>query len=74
MTNKEHINRNIGLTFDFVHSLIENPKLIDQLPEKFRLEFIEKDFSQMDSDEKEKHNDQLIKKFVKVRNKFEMVA
>ena len=74
MTNKEHVNRNIGLTFDFVHSLMENPKLIDQLPEKFRLEFIEKDFSQMDSDQKEKHNDQLIKKFVKVRNKFEMVA
>ena len=47
MTNKEQVNRNIGLTFDFVHSLMENPKLIDQLPEKFRLEFIEKDFSQM---------------------------
>jgi len=74
MTNKEQVNRNIGLTFDFVHSLMENPKLIDQLPEKFRLEFIEKDFSQMENIEERKHTDQLIKKFVKVRNKFELVA
>lgn len=45
MTNKETVERNIGLTFDFVNHLIENPYLVENLPEDFKLlEFIEKDF------------------------------
>ncbi len=44
MTNKEKINRNIGLTFDFVKFLIGNPAKVKGLPNNFELEFIEKDF------------------------------
>lgn len=44
MTNKETVERNIGLTIDFVNHLIDNPGLAENLPKKFQLKFIEKDF------------------------------
>jgi len=44
MTNKETVERNIGLTFDFVNHLIDNPTIAEDLPDDFKLEFIEKDF------------------------------
>ncbi len=44
MTKKETVNRNIGLTFDFVREIIKNPSIINDLPETCEIEFIEKDF------------------------------
>jgi hypothetical protein len=44
MTQQETINRNIGLTFDFVDYLLDNPNDLDKLPDNFALEFREKDF------------------------------
>jgi len=72
MTNKELIRRNIGLTFDFVKYLISNPKKIDELPNNFELEFIEKDFiieeSKTKINHKKKNN-----KIVRVKSTFEFV-
>jgi len=68
VTNKEKINRNIGLTFDFVKFLLDNPEKVENLPNNFELEFIEKDF---------KVDAELIgkrKKLVKVKNSFEMIG
>jgi len=66
VTNKEKINRNIGLTFDFVKFLIDNPEKAENLPDDFELEFIEKDF---------KVDTELTgKKLVKVKNSFEMIG
>lgn len=48
MTKKETIERNIGLTFDFVNYLIDNPNVAVNLPINFRLEFIEKDFTNIE--------------------------
>ena len=71
MTNKENINRNIGLTFDFVRYLIDNLNLIEKLPDEFILEFVEKDFSN-----NFQHSPKVFKKqketFVRVRNTFEI--
>jgi hypothetical protein len=67
MTSKEYIKRNIGLTFDFVRFLIENPKQIKNLPDKFEMEFIEKDFD-VPSELKGKR-----KKLIKVKNAFEVI-
>ncbi len=67
MTNKEKINRNIGLTFDFVKFLIDNPKEVEKLPDSFELQFIEKDFKIDAGIEGKK------KKLVKVQNSFEMI-
>ena len=70
MTNKETIERNIGLTFDFVKHLIDHPEDLKELPDNFTLEFAEKDFAN-----KEMKSDQpsSIKKskVVRVRNSFE---
>jgi hypothetical protein len=44
MTKKEKINRNIGLTFDFLRQVADNPGIIDKIPNGSVLEFIEKDF------------------------------
>lgn len=68
MTNKEKTNRNIGLTFDFVKFLIDNPEKVENLPNDFELEFIEKDFK-IDMELKGKR-----KKLVKVKNSFEMIG
>ncbi len=44
MTTKEKINRSIGLTFDFIRQIVENPKMISKIPDKSIIEFVEKDF------------------------------
>ena len=68
MTNKEKINRNIGLTFDFVKFLINNPAKVKDLQNSFELEFIEKDFV-VNTNLKGKK-----KKLVKVKNNFELIG
>jgi len=72
MTNKETIERNIGLTFDFVNYLIDNPTVTEDLPKDFRLEFIEKDFPNLEKREPAKANSKVSRKFVGVRNAFEV--
>lgn len=72
MTNKETIERNIGLTFDFVNYLIENKDELDKLPDNFRLEFLEKDFPNIEHKTLlDTPNSSLNKKYVRVRNSFE---
>ena len=72
MTNKETIERNIGLTFDFVNYLIDNPSIADNLPNNFRLEFIEKDFTNMEKKGSSQVDSKIKRKFVRVRNTFEL--
>lgn len=74
MTNKETVERNIGLTFDFVEYLIDNPDVIEALPENFILEFVENDFPKIEKKEEEGSKSLLIKKYVKVRNSFELIT
>jgi len=74
MTNKETIERNIGLTFDFVNNLIDNKSELLKLPDKFTIEFVEKDFPKLQrkqSSSEEKPN--VMKKFVQVQNSFAAV-
>lgn len=68
MTNKEQITRNIGLTFDWVNQLIDNPEELKNLPDNFKVEFVEKDFPKVEKDKNAEKNT----KFVKVRNQFEL--
>ena len=44
MTKKEKINRNIGLTFDFLRQVVDKPEIINKIPNGAILEFFEKDF------------------------------
>ena len=74
MTNKEIVNRNLGLTFDFVHHLIDNPALIEQLPTNFKLEFLEKDFSKIEKPRTSSVKKHLKEKYVRVGNSFEIAS
>lgn len=72
MTTKETVKRNVGLTFDFVNYLIDNPSVADNLPDYFRLEFVEKDFSHIERKEQSQTDSDVRRKYVKVRNTFEV--
>jgi len=43
MTKKEYMERNIGITFDFIRHLIDHPEIIDTIPNGAELAFIDKD-------------------------------
>jgi hypothetical protein len=71
MTNKETIERNIGLTFDFVNHLIDNKSDLEKLPDKFTVEFIEKDFPKLQRHHaSHQATTDTKRKYVKVRNSF----
>lgn len=65
MTKKEIVNRNIGLTFDFVREIIKDPSIMDNIPDGAVLEFVDKDFPVS--------NDLTNKYIIKVKNTFEPV-
>ena len=71
MTNKETIERNIGLTFDYVEFLYDNPSITEKLPVKYKLEFIEKDFPGKET-LKSGNVSKQPRKFVRIRNSFEL--
>ena len=68
MTNKETVNRNIGLTFDFARQILKNPKLIDKLKDNSTIEFLQKDYP-----EREHIKRIIADKFIKVKRNFEMI-
>jgi hypothetical protein len=71
MTNKETIERNIGLTFDFVNHLIDNKSDLEKLPDNFTVEFIEKDFPKLQRRQASHHaTTDTKRKYVQVRNSF----
>ncbi len=70
MTNKEIVNRNLSLTFDFVKHLIDNPDLINKLPDYSELSFLDKDF--IIGNDKPAKSGNSKKAFIKVKNSFEI--
>ena len=43
MTKKEYVNRNIGMTFDFIRQAVDNPEILNIVPNGAELDFIDKD-------------------------------
>jgi hypothetical protein len=70
MTNKETIERNIGLTFDFVNHLMDNKSDLEKLPDNFTIEFVEKDFPKRQCKQTESKGIPNRKKYVQVKNSF----
>lgn len=73
MANKETVERNIGLTFDLVNQLIDKPELADRLPDEFDVEFIEKDFPNLERQESSAKISGIRKKLIRVRNTFDLL-
>ena len=68
MTNKETVNRNIGLTFDFLKQVSENPEVISTIDENSVIEFIQKDYPEKEDSQKIIPN-----KFFKVKRSFVVI-
>ncbi len=68
MTNKETVNRNIGLSFDFIRQIVRNPEIIDEIENNSTIEFLQKDYP-----EREKTKRIIADKYIKVKRNFEMI-
>lgn len=68
MTNKETINRNIGLTFDLVRQIIKEPSLLDEIKDNSTIEFLQKDYP-----EREYRKRVIADKYIKVKRSFELI-
>ncbi|MBM3436740.1 MAG: hypothetical protein FJY07_11050 [Bacteroidetes bacterium] len=68
MTNKEYIDRNIGLTFDFLREILKSPAILEKIPDNATLEFVEKDFTKTEHPNAIKPD-----AYIKVRSQFEMI-
>ena len=69
MTNKETIERNIGLTFDFLKQAVKNPSLLDDISTNSVIEFVDKDFSKKETSKSVKPNS-----YLRVHTQFDIVA
>lgn len=69
MTNKETIERNIGLTFDFLKQVLKTPSMLDDIEDRSVIEFVEKDFSKKETKKNVKPN-----RYLRVNTHFELVA
>jgi hypothetical protein len=43
MTKRELVNKNIGITFDFLRYIVDHPEMLDSIPNGAELSFIDKD-------------------------------
>ena len=68
MTNNETVNRNVGLSFDFIRQIVRNPEIIDEIENNSTIEFLQKDYP-----EREKNRRIIADKFIKVKRDFEMI-
>ncbi len=71
MTKKEIINRNIGLTFDFLRQAVEEPSILNKIPNNSVLEFVEKDFSKKEKNNSKNKNAK--KKYLLVKSQLEII-
>ena len=69
MSNKEQIQRDIAVAFDFVEQIIDNPELTDKIPEGSVITFIDEENTKI---EKRSSKFQQ-KKYVKVKRHFEVL-
>jgi hypothetical protein len=68
MTNKETVNRNIGLSFDFVKQIVNSPKILEDIDNESVIEFIQKDYPELENKKNITPD-----KFIKVKRKFELI-
>jgi len=68
MTNKETVNRNIGLSFDFLRAIVKNPEILDEIKNNSTIEFLQKDYP-----EREKSRRIIADKYIKVKRNFEII-
>jgi len=69
MTNKEQIQRDIAIAFDFVEQIIDNPGILDKIPDGSAVTFLDSE-----NVKPEKRTGKgTSKKYVKVKRHFEVL-
>ena len=68
MSNKETVEREIGLTFDFIRQIIKDPSILDNIPDGAIIEFIDDDFPIKEGKSYVRPD-----KYLKVTNEFQFV-
>lgn len=69
MKNKEQIQRDMAIAFDFVEQIIDNPELLDKIPEGSTITFLDEE-----NIKTEKRINRIPeKKYVKVKRHFEIL-
>ena len=69
MTNKEQIQRDLSVAFDFVEQIIDNPEMLDKIPDGSNITFL--DDENVKPEKKITKNTE--KKYVKVKRSFEVL-
>jgi hypothetical protein len=69
MTNKEQIQRDMAVAFDFVEQIIENPGIIDKIPEGATVTFLDEENKKREKREEKNQS----KKYVRVKRHFEII-
>ncbi len=71
MTKKERVNRNIGLSFDFLRQIVKEPSFLKKISNGSTLEFIEKDFIKKERINANKKR--LKRKYLLVKSQLEVI-
>lgn len=69
MINKEQIQRDLTIAFDFVEQIIDNPEMLDKIPDGSNITFL--DDENVKPEKKLTKNTE--KKYVKVKRSFELL-
>ena len=69
MTNKEQIQRDITIAFDFVEEIIDNPDLLDKIPGGTSVTFLDGENVKPEK----RINKGTAKKYIKVKRHFEVL-
>ena len=69
MTNNEKIQRDLAIGLDFVENIIQNPELLDDIPDGATISFLDKAAAKTETKEEQK----MKRKYVKVKRKFELL-
>ncbi len=69
MQNNEKIKRDLAIGLDFVETIIQNPELLDQIPNGITINFLDKAEPKTET----KKEQRIKHKYVKVERKFELL-
>jgi len=71
MKKDETVIKNVSLVFDFLRYVTEHPKLLEKLPDECELEFLDRDFPVVKTEDDFKNKE---KTYLKVEHTFDLVT
>lgn len=69
MQNNEKIKRDLAIGLDFVETIIQNPELLDEIPNGTTISFLDRTILKTET----KKEQRMKRKYVKVERKFELL-